>query len=293
MADSAAMQPTSDGEAPVGKEASDRTYLGDVRRGSQDYLNEFAAPLTFLMQKDVPSVKEAVASADVVVYGKQECAYCAVATKILDAEKIAYKTYYPQGSEVRDLKTALGVAMISFPAIFVRGMYLGSYDKLEDAQRSGDLEKLLQMPMNPLAKIPDPVNLCRDARGGSIWSFQRYVNGNFIRAFHLFQILLLILLAGMAGTGSPFALGIAYFLLIDWAIFVVLGPVPAPICTLILAVIWKARGPSVPAVPYKILQALQSVGLYNILKDNEFTLLEKAAVTGWITNSSFIVLFRF
>jgi glutaredoxin len=275
------------------KPCSDRTYCGELKRGSANYASEWAAPFSLLIQKDVPAVKEAVASADVVVYGLQGCVYCGVATKILDDENISYKVYYPQGSEEKDLKTALGVPLISYPAIFVKGMYIGSYDKLEDAQRNGDLQKFLSMPMNPLAKSPDPLNLCRDARGGSIWSFQTYVNSNFVRAFHLFQIILLFVLGGLAGTGSPFALLIAYALLVDWVIFILLGPVPSPFCTLLLAVVWKVRGPPVPAVPYKGVQLTYVVGLVLILQDNEFTLLEKLTVSGWISNSAMIVLFRF
>ena len=78
-------------------------------------------PVAQLLQKDVPAVREAVGAADVVLYSLEGCAFCATATTLLDARKIAYTAYYPKGKEVTDLKTTLGVPIMAFPAIFVRG----------------------------------------------------------------------------------------------------------------------------------------------------------------------------
>ena len=154
--------------------SSKASLPGTIARASLLYVNEYASPLIYFIKSEVPSVREAVVSANVVLYLTESCSFCDAATSILDDERIAYKKYYPSDSETADLKKSLGVPLIAFPAIFIRGMYLGSLDRLEDVRETGELQNLLKLPVSPLGKLPDPLNLCVAARGGSIFSFQRY-----------------------------------------------------------------------------------------------------------------------
>ena len=116
-----------------------------------------------------------------ILYAADGDVYSNHAKKILEEEEIDFTTLYPHGSAISDLKKALGLPLIAFPRIFVQGMHLGSLEDLEDAQKSGKLQEMLQMTMNPLGTPPDPLRLLVAARGGSIWTFQRYVYGNSMR----------------------------------------------------------------------------------------------------------------
>merc|ERR1719181_2129966 len=139
------------------------------------------------------------------------------------------------------------------------------------------------------------MKLFERARGGSIFTYQSYVYGNCMRLYHLVQILCFFAIASMvtSGTGAELAPYLIYFLLFDWVVFIVLGPVPAPLGTLCLAAIWKMRGPPVPSTPYKIIQAIYVLTYYAIAKDLELSAVEAAAMSGQIANSAYIVIFRF
>jgi glutaredoxin len=283
-------------EGLPGSSRSTRKSISQLAaRGTKNYLSEFASPVAQLLQKDVPAVREAVGAADVVLYSLEGCAFCATATTLLDARKIAYTAYYPKGKEVTDLKTTLGVPIMAFPAIFVRGRYIGSFDKLEDASNTGLLDELLALPMDPLAKLPDPMKLFVAARGGSIFSFQRYLYGNWVRLWHLIQLVsffAFLALNEMEGM-SWVMTGWAYFLVFDWVVFIALGPVPAPLGTLCLLIVWKFRGPAVPAVPYKIRQFGYVTLINGMMYDRSLNTLEQGVLFGHIINSGFITFFRF
>jgi glutaredoxin len=272
-----------------------KSTLELAKRGSTLYMSEFASPITKLMQKDAVSVRNAVGAADVVVYSLDGCSFCQTAATLLDSKKIEFTTHYPKGSEVSDLKTTLGVPLIAFPAIFIRGRYIGSFDRLEDANNTGLLEELLAMPMDPLGKLPDPMKLSVAARGGSILTFQRYLYGNWARVWHAvqaFSFIAIMALSRMEGTSLIITCWF-YFLVFDWLVFIILGPVPAPLGTLCLAVVWKFRGPAVPAVPYKIRQFFYVNLVNGMILDGRLNDAERAVLFAHIINSSLIAFFRF
>jgi glutaredoxin len=249
-----------------------------------------------MLQKDMPAVREAVGKADVILFSKKGCSFCVHATAILDENKIDYTMFYPEGRDVSDLKTTLGVPIMAFPAIFVRGRYIGSVDKLEDAMQSGLLDELLAMPMDPLGKLPDPMTLTVAARGGTIFAFQRYIYGNWTRAWHLVQVLCFLAIAALVQAqvaSDSLVPALVYLLLLDWVLFIVLGPVPAPLGTLCLALVWRFRGPAVPAVPYKVRQAAYVAAFYTIARDFNLTIVELGVLGAHIANSAYIAFFRF
>merc|ERR1711937_329034 len=149
--------------------------------------------------------------------------------------------------------------------------------------------------MDPLAKLPDPMKLFVAARGGSIFTFQRYVHANWTRVWHFVQILFFLAIVSFIEMEvEPLIIAsMVYLLIFDWVVFIALGPVPAPLGTLCLALVWKFRGPAVPGVPYKLPQIGYVLAFYGIASDLQFTLLEKGVLSVHVANSSFIAFFRF
>jgi glutaredoxin 3 len=83
--------------------------------------------------------------ADVIVYTRQFCGYCASAKALLDKKGVAYVEHDATG------KPELREEMISksgrntFPQIFIDGQHVGGCDDLHALDRAGKLDPLLAL----------------------------------------------------------------------------------------------------------------------------------------------------
>lgn len=81
--------------------------------------------------------------ADVIVYTRQFCGYCASAKALLDKKGVSYVEHDATG------KPELREEMISksgrntFPQIFIGGQHVGGCDDLHALERAGKLDPLL------------------------------------------------------------------------------------------------------------------------------------------------------
>ncbi len=81
--------------------------------------------------------------ADVIVYTRQFCGYCASAKALLDKKGVSYVEHDATG------KPELREEMISksgrntFPQIFIDGQHVGGCDDLHALDRAGKLDPLL------------------------------------------------------------------------------------------------------------------------------------------------------
>jgi glutaredoxin 3 len=81
--------------------------------------------------------------ADVIVYTRQFCGYCASAKALLDQKGVTYVEHDATG------KPELREEMISksgrntFPQIFIGGQHIGGCDDLHALERAGKLDPLL------------------------------------------------------------------------------------------------------------------------------------------------------
>mgnify|MGYP000235159983 FL=1 len=81
--------------------------------------------------------------ADVIVYTRQFCGYCASAKALLDKKGVSYVEHDATG------KPELREEMISrsgrntFPQIFINGQHVGGCDDLHALDRAGKLDPLL------------------------------------------------------------------------------------------------------------------------------------------------------
>ncbi|RKE80281.1 glutaredoxin 3 [Rhizobium sp. AG855] len=83
--------------------------------------------------------------ADVIVYTRQFCGYCASAKALLDKKGVSYVEHDATG------KPELREEMISksgrntFPQIFIDGQHVGGCDDLHALDRAGKLDPLLAL----------------------------------------------------------------------------------------------------------------------------------------------------
>jgi len=197
--------------------------------------------------------------------------------------------------------------MLSFPAVFVRGAFLGSFEQLRDAISTGRLNILISAPIQTFpanaSALHDPVKLLVGPRGQPWYCFQLHVFGNFVRVLSALHVVLFVIMLAVYDAAPGLAKGILCVMGVDLVIFTLFGPTPvAPICTLVTFLSWRIRGNAVTSLPYKavigfayvigILGALTCTNLMGKAPDSCST-SAKATIGTMLVNSIFLALFRF
>lgn len=169
--------------------------------------------------------------------------------------------------------SALRLPILSFPAIFVNGAYLGGFDQLSDALATGfftELQLSNRQPFPGLASVPDPIKLFSGARGQPWYHFQLHVFANFIRALSAVHVIIFALCAVLSSSTPAFVQGALWLVIADLAIFVLLGPTPfAPLCTLVTLAVWRFRGNAVTSLIYKFVFGFYVITLGGVLLCSE------------------------
>lgn len=81
--------------------------------------------------------------ADITVYTRQFCGYCASAKALLDKKGVSYVEYDATGKpELREEMIAKS-GRNTFPQIFIGGQHVGGCDDLHALDRAGKLDPLL------------------------------------------------------------------------------------------------------------------------------------------------------
>ncbi|MBW6423796.1 glutaredoxin 3 [Rhizobium sp. XQZ8] len=82
--------------------------------------------------------------ADVTIYTREYCGYCARAKSLLDSKGVAYTEHDATYSkELREEMTAKSNGRSTFPQIFIDGQHIGGCDDLHALDRAGKLDPLL------------------------------------------------------------------------------------------------------------------------------------------------------
>ena len=102
------------------------------------------------------SIAEAVEGHDIVMYTKVGCPYCARASALVKNQQDKHALTQPGFTvfssvgtepEIRAaLAFALRVASVTFPVVFISGLYAGGSDELGKLVELGELNRLLQSP---------------------------------------------------------------------------------------------------------------------------------------------------
>ena len=82
--------------------------------------------------------------ADIEIYSTAFCGYCTAAKNLLKARGLAWKELrVDQDPEARAAMARRTGGARSVPQIFINGTYVGGFDQLAEADRSGRLDALL------------------------------------------------------------------------------------------------------------------------------------------------------
>ena len=82
--------------------------------------------------------------ADVTIYTREYCGYCARAKSLLESKGVAYTEHDATYSkELREEMTAKSNGRATFPQIFIDGQHIGGCDDLHALDRAGKLDPLL------------------------------------------------------------------------------------------------------------------------------------------------------
>ena len=239
----------------------------------------------------IDAIRDAVDHTAVFLFIKPGCRFCEGALKLLSEHYPQAKSLSREGSTRPyrvGLAHALGVAPgnISYPAIWIRGVYVGGADDLFTLHSRGMLEEKLLAPhlvMAPMGAglVKTNPKFCTQLAGShahlqtdgpcqastSKWfCFQTKSYAQVIRTMSVFHVavLALMLVCLEAGTdpGASVAGFCCIFLFFDLAAYILLGATPLTIFGNISTwLVWNVKGESIPAVPYKLVWLVYVLGL--------------------------------
>ena len=82
--------------------------------------------------------------AEVTIYTRMMCGYCAAAKRLLDRKGVAYTEHDASFSpELRSQMIARANGRSTFPQIFIGGVHVGGSDELHTLDAQGRLDALL------------------------------------------------------------------------------------------------------------------------------------------------------
>ncbi|MGQ2909228.1 MAG: glutaredoxin 3 [Aliihoeflea sp.] len=83
--------------------------------------------------------------ADVEIYTRMMCGYCAAAKRLLDRKGVAYVEHDASfSSELRQEMIAKANGRSTFPQIFIHGRHVGGSDELHALDHEGRLDTMLK-----------------------------------------------------------------------------------------------------------------------------------------------------
>jgi len=284
----------------------------------------------FWNQEKRTVIDDAVAASDIVLFTRPSCAYCQAAESELLAIGIAPRNSAGHSDEkrielgsgpsmsvvqVERSDTFLHMALVqaaadsemgivctgrshvvSYPWLFVKGRHInniyGGYEALSTILAEGRLPELLEAPAIPHSKesYPPGQPWWQPAPGGlgpGGYLLQTRIFPNVLRTYAFLQALL----TGACLITGTYPTALLWFACIDILLFLLCGPVPAPLGTLATYLAWNARGPHSTILPYKILFGVfYAVGLFAVLLNGDS---KEASAAGLFGNSVLLALARF
>jgi glutaredoxin-related protein len=273
---------------------------------------------------------------DIVLVVKVGCGFCAKSeakveeySRLLESKNekpFSYKKVVGTSSLARKaLGLALNVSEVTFPAVFVRGWYVGGSDNIRELVDTGRIATLLQgervmddghnyiawdKPLAEDARTPKVIFAPQPGLPMNKYIvmiapfFHWHMYGNLVRYISLFHMIIMGIMIGLFSMGPELGstvmqaakvLMIIFF--IDLAALVVVGPYPiSPSGLLSALVMWKYKGNIVSALPYKYIWITYLVALIPVYitletkSDNQLVLIE---LISFIVNSASLAVFRF
>ena len=296
-------------------------YLREFRTllpcaGPREQAPEVAAALA--------AIAAAVDGHDVAVFKKVGCGFCAHAATQLEtlqtsADFTMTSVVATGAAERSALELTLGLPTITFPSIFVKGVFVGGADDLQELVDEGSLPELLAATSTPLQAGSVPVSeqqkrlqapqLCRAPGGGRWWQpMQLTCYANQIRLVSfvhvvIFSLSLLLIVLGQ----NVAAIAVMSVLAVDAVIFILHGASPfGPLGVITTRLCWRWRGSAVTSIPYKVVWGIYlgtlvpmillcggEDGPWSGCAENLDTAAHKASLTLFIVNSGSLAALRF
>jgi len=306
------------------------------------YLNEYVYYCGFSLDQWMDSdsailtaqqqVCTAATTADVVVFAKPGCGYCARAKALLQAQhSSASNPTFTEAvvdvvkgtTEGAALAKALAISLqlgdMTFPQILIRGRYIGGADDLADLVAAGRMPALLARDMcsasakhllsweeraKTRASKPDlfTVPHMRSAEGAWYphwpwYGFHFCLYSNLVRYMSLIQLGLMVPSYFMYKRGSASDIAAAqvlmWILLYDLCAIILFGPSPLSISGTISTYCgWRVRGNATSALPYKAVFVAYVVTFIPLFFKKNYSGLT-TALLAYISNSLLLVAFRF
>ena len=310
--------------------------LGYCTSDAEGYLRELTCHREQPDPLVLDAIRDAVDHTTVFLFVKPGCGFCERASKLLSDNYPQAKALSRDGSTRPyrvGLAHALGIAPgnMSFPAIWIRGVYVGGADDLSNLHAAGMLEEKLRAPhlaMAPMGAglVKTTPKFCTKLAGShahlqtdgpcrastSKWyCFQTKSYAQVIRTMSVFHVavlaLMLVCLEAGSYPGADAAAVCFVILFVDLVLYICLGATPLTIFGNISTwLVWNVKGESIPALPYKLvwLAYVLALGRAGVLCIDTFdgnlplcwqnnTGDFRAGLTGGIVNSGFLAVFRF
>lgn len=282
----------SNGTEP--RPAPHRSLFVLMKNDMVSYLNEYRCRRS---SDDVGAALEgvltAVAEHSVVLFEKPGCGFCRRAKELFSASYPDTTVHVMPGSTPpvrKALQAALAVRDVTFPCIFIQGVYVGGADEVSLLHQGGQLagriageRVLFKVGQNTTKTSP---SLCSQLAGAGVedgicsstsrWYLPQIKSyGNVVRGMSAAHVLLIILVlvlsesavAAASEAGIVATLVIMAVFGVDLALYILLGATPISLVgNVVTLAVWDFRGPAVPNIPYKVVFVVYVLALVNILR---------------------------
>jgi glutaredoxin len=253
-------------ESSADKHTLPQKLLAFAKADLQAYMREYLCPEASQPEPLDDRHVSLINRTDAVMFERAGCRYCELARRVLDEQRtaegdgaFALETVAVDATLKSGLSTALNCAPITFPAIFIRGAYIGGSDELQRLVSQGSFAQQVRQPFAEFApaaarKADSPV-FCSQADGAAGLTFQLQGYGNVIRAYSLVHVVVFCLVLGLRQEGHHAAsAALLVYLVVDLFLFIVNGPAPlCPTGVLVQHLVWRRRGPPTSLLPYKFV----------------------------------------
>ena len=137
-------------------------FCRDLFALARDDLRDYSGELCSLLRcgrssvdaAALASIAEAVDGHDLVLYTKTGCPYCQRASVLVQQQQhsTGFSVFSSLGTELEvraALNYALSITSVTFPVVFIGGVYAGGADELVELVELGEFNRLLQAPRAP------------------------------------------------------------------------------------------------------------------------------------------------
>jgi len=303
-----------------------------IREDLHSYLKEFTCQQPKSDPATLATIKHHIENNTIILFVKPGCGFC-------ERTKTLFKQHYPTtpfhtviGSTKAmriGLAHALGISAVSFPTIWIQGVYVGGADATASLHSRNELTSMISNQRIEMAPFgtglikTKPVFMTQlagsharletdgpcDSSTSKWYCFQTKSYAQVIRMMSFLHILIMViaLIGGESNSliGMYITTAVGLVLLVDLVLFTTFGATPLTIFGNISTwLVWNTKGDAVPNIPYKVVFFVYILGFGSFFSTcssysdpltcwQNNTLEFRGGIIGSIVNSSMLAVFRF